>query len=198
MKPPTRYEYSQEFHPLNAKDTRTGLLIHIRSIQPDDEQRLLNFFHSHTDATIHLRYGVMMREISHERALELVRLDGHKELALIALDGPTDSEHIVAVGRYFVDEATGLAEVAFVVHEQYRDMGIATHLLRRLAQIVRDKGFSGITAQVLEGNDSMLQVFAEVLGHADQTTSSDGETTLIYRFKDSKVKPAALPVATAQ
>lgn len=198
MKPATLYDYWQEFHALDAKNERGALLIHIRPIEPDDEQQLLDFFHSHTNATIHLRYGMMMREMSHERALELVRLDGHTQLALIALDGPTDAEFIVAVGRYFLDEATNLAEVAFVVHEQYRGIGIATHLLCQLAQIVRDKGFFGITAQVLEGNGPMLQVFSEVLGRADQTTSGCGETTLIYRFKASEVKSVALPVAAAQ
>ncbi len=189
MKPPTRTEYSQHFQVLNVGDARGELLLRIRPIAPDDEQRLIDFFRSHTAATIHLRYGMMMREMSHQRAAELVRLDGHTELALIALDGPTDAEHIVAVGRYFLDEATNLAEVAFVVHEQYRGLGIATHLLRQLVQVMRDKGFSGITAQVLEENNSMLQVLAEVLGRADQTTSGSGETTLIYRFKNSESKP---------
>jgi GNAT superfamily N-acetyltransferase len=99
--------------------------------------------------------------------MELVRLDGHRELALIALDGPLNGEYIVAVGRYFLDEATQLAEVAFVVHEQYRGMGIASHLLSQLMKIIRAKGFSGITAQVLSSNAPMLKVLGAVLGRAD-------------------------------
>jgi len=39
---------------------------------------------------------MMLREMSHERALELVRLDNHEELALIGLDGPPDAERIIA------------------------------------------------------------------------------------------------------
>jgi len=113
----------------------------------------------------------------------MVRLDNHEELALIGLDGPPDAERIIAVGRYALENATHLAEVAFVVHEQYRGMGIATHLLLRLVEIIRDKGFSGITAQVLSDNTPMLQVLSKVLGRADQTTSGCGETTLVYRFK---------------
>lgn len=184
MQQPPLSEYSQELQLFLSKDGRGEMVLPIRLIRPGDKQRLLDFFQSHTDATIYLRYGMMMRELSDERLEELVRLDGHTEQALIALDGPTNAEFIVAVGRYFVEEATGLAEVAFVVHERYRGMGIATHLLRHLAQILRDKGFSGITAHVLEDNEPMLQVFARVLGPADQTTSGSGETTLIFRFKD--------------
>ena len=185
MKCPAPYEHSAVFKSRRPDDARGGTLIHFRPIRAEDEQRLLDFFHSHTEATIHLRYGMMVREMSHERALELVRLDGDKELALVGLDGPSHEERIVAVGRYFLDEATGLAEVAFVVHEQYRGMGITTHLLRRLVEIIRDKGFSGVTAQVLSSNTPMLQVLNEVLGRADKTTSGCGEMTLTYRFKEA-------------
>ena len=146
----TAYEHTAAFRSSQPDDGRGERLIQFRLMRTEDEQRLLDFFHSHTDATIHLRYGMMVREMSHERALELVRLDGHKELALAGLDGPPDGEHIVAVGRYALEETTGLAEVAFVVHEQYRGMGIATHLLLRLVEIIRVKGFSGgddVTAQ---------------------------------------------------
>ena len=180
---PAPYDHSAVFRSLRADDARGGRFIHLRPIQAEDEQRLLDFFHSHTEATIHLRYGMMVREMSHERAQELVRLDGDKEMALVGLDGPFPDERIVAVGRYFWEEATGLAEVAFVVHEQYRGMGIATHLLRCLVEIIRAKGFVGVTAQVLSSNRPMLQVLNKVLGRADKTTSGYGETTLTYRFK---------------
>ena len=73
MKLSTRTDYSRQFHALDAADARGDLLIHIRPIAPDDEQRLIDFFRSHTAATIHLRYGMMMREMSHQRALELVQ-----------------------------------------------------------------------------------------------------------------------------
>ena len=182
------YEHAATFRSSSPNDERGEILIHFRLMRTEDEQRLRDFFASHTEATIHGRYGMMLREMSHERALELVRLDNHKNLALIGLDGPPGAERIIAVGRYALENATHLAEVAFVVHEQYRGMGIATHLLLRLVEIIRDKGFSGVTAQVLSDNTPMLQVLSKVLGRADQTTSGCGETTLVYRFKQGAVR----------
>lgn len=158
--------------------------IYFRFIGLADKQRLVDFFHSHTEETIYSRYGMMVREMSPQRALELVQLDGHEQLAIVGLDGHTDAARIVAIGRYALDPATNLAEVAFVVHEQYRGVGIAKHLLRHLAQLIYIKGFSGITAQMLSSNRPMQQVLSDVLGHAEKTTSICGETTMIYRFKE--------------
>ncbi len=103
----------------------------------------------------------------------------------MGLVGEPGEERIVAVGRYFLDEQTQFAEVAFVVHEEFRGLGIASHLLRRLAQIAREKGFAGVTAQVLGQNTQMLRVFEGVLGRADEVNSENSETTLCYRFAEA-------------
>jgi GNAT superfamily N-acetyltransferase len=181
----TQYEHTVTFCRPMHNGRNEAVPIHFRLINIEDEQRLLDFFHSHTEATIHSRYGMVVREMSSQRALELVCLDCHDELAIVGLDGPPEAEFLVAIGRYALEPTTNLAEVAFVVHEHYRGMGIATHLLQRLVEVIRQKGFSGITVQVLAGNTPMLNVLSAVLGRADQTTSGCGEMTLIYRFKES-------------
>jgi GNAT superfamily N-acetyltransferase len=175
---PAQYEHTQIFQDLQGGDVP----IFFRPIRATDERRLQDFFYSHSEETIYLRYGMMVRSMPHQRALELVQLDYHRQLALVGLSGEPGDEHIVAIGRYFLDEQTHLVEVAFVVHEEYRGLGVGTHLLRSLGQIARDKGFAGITAQVLPGNTRMLKVFHEVLGDADEVSSESSETALCYRF----------------
>jgi GNAT superfamily N-acetyltransferase len=177
---PAQYEHTQVFQDQQGGDVP----IFFRPIRATDERRLQDFFYSHNEETIYLRYGMMVRSMSHQRALELVQLDYHRQLALVGLSGEPGDEHIVAIGRYFLDEQTHLVEVAFVVHEEYRGLGVGTHLLRSLVQIARDKGFAGITAQVLPGNTRMLKVFHEVLGDADEVSSESSETALCYRFTD--------------
>lgn len=163
-------------------DARGEVTVHFRAATIDDEQKLRDFFASHTEETIYLRYGMMQREMTHERALQLLQLDGHTELALVGLIGTGETERIVAIGRYALDEPTGLAEVAFVVHESYRGMGVATHILRCLVDIIRAKNFSGVTAQVLSRNTPMLGAFRDVLGSPSEASSACGEETLCWRF----------------
>ena len=74
-----------------------------------------------------------------------------------------DEETIIGAGRYVVGEAADSgrsAEVAFMVEEDYQGLGIASHLLRHLIQIGRQKNVSRFVADVLSGNQAMLRVFA--------------------------------------
>ncbi len=112
----------------------------------------------------------------------MVQLNYHSHLALIGLVGDPSEERIVAVGRYILDEETNLAEVAFVVREDYRGLGNATHLLRFLADVAREKEFAGITAHVLESNKAMLGTFEKVLGSPNQQSSDYYEVSLCYHF----------------
>ncbi|MEO6907329.1 MAG: GNAT family N-acetyltransferase, partial [Abditibacteriaceae bacterium] len=174
---PKQYEHSKTF----LKEDGEEVPIYFRPIRATDERRLQEFFYSHTESTIYLRYGMMVRSMSHERALELVQLDYQKKLALVGLDGSPGNERIVAIGRYILNEQTNCVEVAFVVHEDYRGLGIASHLLERLAAIAREKNFAGVEAQVSTSNSKMLGVFETVLGIVETRVES-GETMLVYRF----------------
>ena len=59
-----------------------GTSCYLRSLRPDDEQRLQDFFYSHSQETIQLRYGYMISTMTHERAYELVNVDQQKDVAL--------------------------------------------------------------------------------------------------------------------
>jgi acyl-CoA hydrolase/GNAT superfamily N-acetyltransferase len=174
---PAGYEQTELFHHPERGEVR----IFFRPIRATDERRLQDFFYSHTEETVYLRYGMMVRAMPHERALELVQIDYHARLALVGLVGDPGDERIIAVGRYILDEQTRLAEVAFVVHEEYQRIGIGTYLLRALIKIAQEKGFAGVTAQVLRTNPAMLHVFQKVL-HPLEIHADGAEAHLLYRF----------------
>ena len=66
---------------------------------------------------------------------------------------------IVGVARYDVDPATRMAEIAFVVRDDWQGRGAGTLLLRRMGEIARARGLVGFTADVLASNTPMLMVF---------------------------------------
>ena len=68
------------------------------------------------------------------------------------------------------------------VHEEYRHMGIGTHLLTKLREFAEGKSYSGLTAQVLNHNTGMQRVFKKVLGEPTNSQSDDGETTMMFGF----------------
>lgn len=49
-------------------------------------------------------------------------------------------EDIVAVGRYYLNEKTNRAEVAFVIRDDWQDLGIGSFLFRHLVTIAKRNG----------------------------------------------------------
>lgn len=136
---------------------RTYLL---RPLGPADEGRLISFFASHTEETIRQRYGYHIAEMTHERARRLVGVDQRRDAALGLFERAADGDEVLhAVGRYLLDPARPTAEVAFVVRETKRNLGICTLLLRTLLRLARERGMSYLYAQVQNGNAPMLAVF---------------------------------------
>ena len=177
---PERYEHTQVFESAE----RGSVPIFFRPIRASDERLLQDFFYSHDEETIRNRYGYHARTMSHEEALRLVQLNYRTRLAIVGLAGEPGEERIVAVGRYEGHVESRLAELFFVVGEEFRRLGIASHLLRLLMDAARETGFSGIAAQMPANNDAMRRVFEKVLGGADESTPVSGEVMLRYDFED--------------
>ena len=132
----------------------------LRLLGPADEGRLISFFNSHTEETIRQRYGYHIAEMTHERARRLVGVDQTRDLALGLFERASDGEEVLhAVGRYLLDPAGRSAEMAFVVRESKRGLGICTTLLRTLLRIARRRGMSYLYAQVQADNAPMRSIF---------------------------------------
>jgi RimJ/RimL family protein N-acetyltransferase len=85
-------------------------------------------------------------------------LDYRKNISLIGLVRNKGNKEIVAIGTYAAAD-TCLAEVAFLVREDFQGQGIAGHLLAELHKIAVANGFKSLYASVLPENKAMLRVF---------------------------------------
>jgi RimJ/RimL family protein N-acetyltransferase len=134
-------------------------LTFLRPLQPDDVDRLLAFFATHTQDTIRSRYGYVFAQMTRSRAAELVGVDQNRDVALGVFEAGEPDKPLIAIGRYCLDDTGHAAEVAFVVREDRRSLGIATTLLRALESVAHDRGLRRLTAQVQYDNPAMLAVF---------------------------------------
>jgi L-amino acid N-acyltransferase YncA len=114
-------------------------------------------------------------------------LDYEEQLALAGLVPDGEGERMVAVGRYSLDRATGLAEVAFIVHDDLQGRGIGTYLLEQLTRAARQRGVQGFVAYVLPGNTPMLSIFHRS-GLPVVSTLADGIYTLTLRWAEPGVR----------
>ncbi|MGH7599960.1 MAG: GNAT family N-acetyltransferase, partial [bacterium] len=172
---PQQYETTQSFKDIGP--------ILFRPIKPTDERMLQDFFYSHSEETIYLRYHATIKNMPHDKAQYLVNVDYKNSLAFVGVIGEPGRERIVAVGRYMSKANSNFPESAFVVHENYRGKGIASFLLLQLIRVAKSNGFEGFIAYVLPENTDMLHVF-DRLGLAERKFE-DGVFKLTIRFENN-------------
>ena len=69
---------------------------------------------------------------------------------------------MIAVGRHFLDPNRNMAEIAFVVHDEWQNKGISQILLRYLIRIARVNNFKGFYGEVLRNNPAMLHIIKKL------------------------------------
>ena len=72
-----------------------GKRLVLRPIRPDDEPLLITFVQALSPQDRRLRFVGTFRELSHEMAVRLTKIDYHRQMAFLLLDGAT----LLGVGR---------------------------------------------------------------------------------------------------
>jgi GNAT superfamily N-acetyltransferase len=100
----------------------------------------------------------------------LVQKRGHKEIS--------------AIGTYAYD-TENKAEIAFVVREDYQGMGIASYLLGVLEKIALENDYIQFSANVLQENKAMIQVFRKRYPKLRMSVQSGGEVLIEMDLGDT-------------
>jgi GNAT superfamily N-acetyltransferase len=117
----------------------------------------------------------------HEKLQPLVNIDYRDEMAIAGFVGMPGEEEMVAIGRYKIDPADNLAEIAFLVGDDWQQRGIGTYLFEKLTDIAIKRGISGFKAEVLAANKKMMYVFHKSRFPV-RTRLEDGSYYLEIRF----------------
>lgn len=153
----------------------------VRPLKATDERTLQEFFYSHSPETIYNRYFAPKLQLAHLEAAKLCCVDYQGRMALAAFQLEGNAERIVAVARYAANPRSSMAEIAVVVHEEYRRLGIARYLLGQLERHAVGEGIEGFCAEVLPTNEAMLR-YHRRLGHS-LVYSRESETFQVeFRF----------------
>ncbi len=159
--------------------------VSFRPLLPSDEFAYRNFFYSLQEETILRRFFFQMELFTHEVAQQQwSQIDYRKNMTLIGLMRRGGDKEIIAVGSY--GEGDGVnAEAAFVIREDFQNMGIASYLLDELEKIAIENGYKGFAASVLKENSVMIHVFKKRYPHARVTLSPGDEYRIQMDFYDA-------------
>jgi acyl-CoA hydrolase/GNAT superfamily N-acetyltransferase len=138
---------------------KNGKTAEFRPLLPSDEIGYRNFFYSLQEKTIYMRFFYRMRSFSHEVVQKhWSSVDYRNNMSIIGLVQKEGHKEIIAIGTYAYSREQ-VAEIAFVVREDYQSMGIASYLLAVLEQIAKENNYTRFLASVLRENSAMIQVF---------------------------------------
>jgi GNAT superfamily N-acetyltransferase len=149
---------------VGPKEVRTtmllddGTLITFRAIEPTDEPATRDLFYSLSQETVYYRYMSHMKRIPRKQLQNFVYIDHRNEVAIVGTVPEAHGEEIIAIGRYYLDQKTNRAEVAFVVRDDWQNRGIGSFIMKHLATIAKRNGISGFTAEVMRDNKAMQAV----------------------------------------
>jgi GNAT superfamily N-acetyltransferase len=146
-----------------AETLRNGLAVTIRGMHPDDRDKVAAAIGKLDQESVYSRLFSNRRELTAAGLDRVMTVDPGHDVALLVTRGSGAEEIVIGSGRYVAagePDAERTAEVAFVVDESHRGLGIAGRLLHHLAEIARRRGIVAFEADVLAGNRAMLGVFS--------------------------------------
>jgi RimJ/RimL family protein N-acetyltransferase len=141
---------------------RDGREVRLRPTRTSDTRAMQDLFYRLSDEDRQTRFFQMLNSLSDTAAQHLCSVDYDKEMAFAAVVGPSARERIVAASCYYLNPATGLAEVAYMVDPDWQGVGLGGILHAGLVEHAREHGARGLTADVLIGNRRMKRIFKRV------------------------------------
>ena len=135
-----------------------GARIHLRPIRPDDEERLISFHEGLSGQTAYQRFFNVMKNLPRAFARFLANVDYRRRLALVAEHGNGSSRMLVGVARYDCIGEPAIAEIAFVIGDDWQNRGLGTILLEALLSAAAARGIDRFRAYVLASNGRMLDM----------------------------------------
>lgn len=159
----------------------SNLKVHLRPLRVTDEKLMRDMFYALSEEAIYHRFFQVLRSMPHDRVQQFLKVDYPTDFAMVATDGKQPDSPIMGVGRYGLDPRTNLAEIAFLVRDDVHHKGIGTALFRSLAETARAAGMRGFTAQVMQDNHAMLQMFDKLFPDK-QSRIVDGARLLTMEF----------------
>lgn len=157
--------------------TRTGLVLHVRPANPQDEALLAEFFSHVTPEDLRFRFLGGVRQVSHDRLVAMTQLDHKSAENFLAF--ADDGKAIVATAMVACDASTKKAEVAISVRSDYKHKGVAWELLRHVARFAAAMGVE--TLESIESRENHDAIELEREQGFVATTYEDDPTLMLIR-----------------
>ena len=138
---------------------RDGSRVRVGPLLTGDEEAIEQWF---AGLGVETRYARFLRAVDHldrptrTRLAQVDHVD-HEAIAAVTLEGRT-----VGIARYIRAGTSPSAEVSVAVDDDWRGLGIAGSLLRRVARRAREEGIVELTAHCLVTNHAIIRLLSRL------------------------------------
>jgi RimJ/RimL family protein N-acetyltransferase len=153
--------------PTHTFRTKTGLLVSIRPLRPDDTQNLVDIFEHLSPDSRYLRFHEALNnptnEFIQEKAEEMATIPEKKGKGWLAFADLPDQPcaPIGGVRLVRLPETTDAAEVALTVRDDLQGQGIGRELLELVIKQAREEDIRRLIAVVQAGNRAVLKLLGD-------------------------------------
>ncbi len=160
-----------------TEELRDGSRVTIRPIRRQDVDLERRFIEELSPQARRFRFLCSMKTPSDALLRQLTDIDSQRDAAFIALVGENGGQREIGVAR-FSGMPDGQAEVAVTVCDEWQHKGLGTALMKRLIELARRRGVSGLYSVDASDNTAMREL-ADYLGFQHKTDPQDA-TQVIY------------------
>ena len=161
---------------------KNGMKVLIRPSRASDEQGLQELFYHLTPKDVYTRFFTGLDSLSVSKAQHLCNVDYDHEMAFVAVTGEKEEdERIVGSSCYYVDEATKLADVAYMIRPEWQSVGVGSFLQKKMVDYAKARGVRGFTADILTENEKMIKLARQCTTDVCMTPSyGTYEVTMVF------------------
>ena len=158
--------------------TKKGREFHVRPIHPDDSPRLIEAFQQCAPEDLRLRFFSSLSKLPKDLAARLTRVNGAREMAIVATESKAVVETIVGVVRLHYPAPDEPAEYGVIVRSDMKNLGLGRLLMLAMLDYAAAVGIRQVVGFVLTENHSMLRM-ARSLGAMIERQPTDFTVTRV-------------------
>jgi acyl-CoA hydrolase/GNAT superfamily N-acetyltransferase len=145
-------KYETQFVLINDKTLK------VRPIKPTDERMIQELYYSLDETDRYYRFFTPVRDFRHKKVQPMVNIDYSTNMIIVCEYIQNGETKIIAMGGFFMTNKPSIAEIAFSVHKEWRNLKITKFLLNYLVKIARELNYKSFSGSILLENKPMLHI----------------------------------------
>lgn len=180
QEPPRSERYPDELE--RYLTLRDGESVLLRPLKSTDDALFRDFFYDAGEQTVYHRYMGSKQSYPRLERDRVVNVDYRNNMSIAAIARRSGGAKMVGLGEWQRDpKDPDIAEVAFLIRDEWQQRGLGTRLLRYIINLARNQGIARLCAEVMAENSGMLHLFQRT-GYPVHLSSDEGIYTVVINL----------------